>query len=47
MLETGNVVMEGNAQDMLADDKVKTALGSMQVQKVIVIPGRLVNIVAK
>ncbi|MBC8584742.1 ABC transporter ATP-binding protein [Youxingia wuxianensis] len=25
VLETGNVVMEGNAQDMLADDKVKKA----------------------
>ena len=31
----------------LADEKVKAALGTMQVQKVIVIPGRLVNIVAK
>lgn len=31
----------------LSDQRVKAALGSMQVQKVIVIPGRLVNIVAK
>ena len=31
----------------LADEKVKAAIGAQEVKKVIVIPGRLVNIVAK
>ena len=31
----------------LADEKVKAAIGTQEVKKVIVIPGRLVNIVAK
>jgi leucyl-tRNA synthetase len=45
-------VAAGAAEDLvreraLADENVKRAIGAAQVRKVIVIPGRLVNIVAK
>ena len=46
-----DVERDANKDDIeqmaLADRKVQTALGDMAIRKIIVIPGRLVNIVAK
>ena len=45
VLENGRVTLSGAGAELLADDRVRALTEGKQVRKVIVVPGKLVNVV--